>query len=74
MARKTQNSTDRLIKIFISDERNKREKKCRVLDSGASEFVVKPPTVEAIVQKTYTILAEQVLNQGAPEPLRHTAT
>jgi DNA-binding response OmpR family regulator len=49
---------NRNIKIFVVAERNEEENKTRVLDYCASEFMLKPLSLETMVEKVNTILAE----------------
>jgi DNA-binding response OmpR family regulator len=51
---------NRNIKIFVVAERNE-ENKTRVLDYCASKFVLKPLSLERMVEKVNTILAEEAL-------------
>jgi DNA-binding response OmpR family regulator len=63
--------TNRSIKILVAAERNEEEKKTRVLDYGANEFVLKPLGLETIVQKLNTILAEEDLKGKRAKVLEH---
>jgi DNA-binding response OmpR family regulator len=48
------------IKIFVIAERYWDETKTRVLDYGASEFVLKPISVNSVVEKVNMLLIESV--------------
>jgi DNA-binding response OmpR family regulator len=50
------------IKIFVVAERYLDETKTRVLDYGANEFVLKPISIQSIVEKVNTLLLETVTN------------
>jgi DNA-binding response OmpR family regulator len=58
---------DRNIKIFVLAERNEQENKTRVLDYGANEFVIKPISLETMVEKVNILLAEEALREKRAE-------
>jgi hypothetical protein len=60
---------NRNIKIFVVAERNEEENKTRVLDYCGSEFVLKPLSLETMVEKVNKILAEEVLKGKRAEVL-----
>lgn len=61
---------NRNIKIFVLAERNEQENKTRVLDYGANEFVIKPISLETMVEKVNILLAEEAIRvkRGAQGP------
>ena len=46
------------IKIFVIAERHLDEVKTRVLDYGANEFVLKPISINSVIEKVNTLLLE----------------
>lgn len=60
------------IKILVIAERNEEESKTRVLDYGADEFVLKPLSLESLVNKANALLIEKAVAAAASSPATAT--
>ena len=64
---------NRKIKIFVIAERYLNETKTRVLDYGASGFVLKPISINSVVEKVNMLLVQSAMNSSGISSMPKTS-
>jgi DNA-binding response OmpR family regulator len=56
------------VKVFVLSDRGLSDNKTRIMDYGADEFVVKPLSMESLINKVNIKLLEVAKSPAAPLP------